>query len=922
MKNIKVTGARTHNLKNISVEIPKEKITVISGLSGSGKSSLAFDTIYAEGQRRYIENLSSYARQIIGTIEKPDVDSIEGIPPAISIDQKSVVRSPRSTVGTITEIYDYLRVLYSRFGHVHCPNCSKRIYFGDNSVVISQAIEYIKTLPAGHLDVVAPIVKDVKGQNKSILTKLSRSKWEKFVIDDKSYKREELEKLSLNKSEAHTIQAIIFSGKIESKITDPFIAKMVKSVSDALDLSEGVVYIESGEKSKIFSRRPFCQECNLHFPVIQPRLFSFNSPYGACHRCQGLGVVKEVQGGLVIPNKKLTLDEGAIRPWARLAGQNGNLMKSLKSMGEKYNFQLDIPVEQLSKEAIQVILKGDEEFEGVVANLEKKYHETDSDYLRQEIEQYMVEKKCAVCNGTRLNQTAKSVLVGGKNIVELSNMELTELYEFLSKAEVTTGSQSLVFELKRKIKNIIDVGLGYLTLMRSSETLSGGEAQRIRLGVQFDSFLSGVLYVLDEPTISLHASDTEKLIEAFDKLKNEGNTLIVVEHDKAVVEAADYVFDIGPGAGKEGGEVIAQGTPEQIIKDKNSITGQYLSGNKKIYSPKKIRKPNSHYLKVIGATENNLKNITTEIPLGLFVAVSGVSGSGKSTLVYDVIAKALSMKLHRSQEEPGKYEKIEGIENIDKVIKIDQTPIGRTPRSNLATYTGLFTPIREILADTPEAITRNYQASNFSFNLKGGRCENCRGDGMIKIEMYFMPDVYVTCEECNGKRYNSETLEIKYKEKSVADILSMSVEEASEFFFDNEEISEKLNILKKVGLGYLPLGQSATTLSGGEAQRIKLATELSRPSTGKTMYILDEPTTGLHFEDVNKLLSVLHELVDRGNTVLTIEHNLDVIKSADYVIDMGPQGGSKGGEIIAQGTPREVAKNKKSITGLFLAKEL
>lgn len=534
----------------------------------------------------------------------------------------------------------------------------------------------------------------------------------------------------------------------------------------------------------------------------------------------------------------------------------------------------------------------------------------------------LAEKKCAVCNGTRLNQTAKSVLVGGKNIVELSNMELTELYEFLSKAEVTTGSQSLVFELKRKIKNIIDVGLGYLTLMRSSETLSGGEAQRIRLGVQFDSFLSGVLYVLDEPTISLHASDTEKLIEAFNKLKNEGNTLIVVEHDKAVVEAADYVFDIGPGAGKEGGEVIAQGTPEQIIKDKNSITGQYLSGNKKIYSPKKIRKPNSHYLKVIGATENNLKNITTEIPLGLFVAVSGVSGSGKSTLVYDVIAKALSMKLHRSQEEPGKYEKIEGIENIDKVIKIDQTPIGRTPRSNLATYTGLFTPIREILADTPEAITRNYQASNFSFNLKGGRCENCRGDGMIKIEMYFMPDVYVTCEECNGKRYNSETLEIKYKEKSVADILSMSVEEASEFFFDNEEISEKLNILKKVGLGYLPLGQSATTLSGGEAQRIKLATELSRPSTGKTMYILDEPTTGLHFEDVNKLLSVLHELVDRGNTVLTIEHNLDVIKSADYVIDMGPQGGSKGGEIIAQGTPCEVAKNKKSITGLFLAKEL
>lgn len=926
MKSIKISGARVHNLKNISCEIPKEKITVLSGISGSGKSSLAFDTIFAEGQRRYVENLSSYAKQVIGIIEKPDVDSIEGIPPAIAIDQKSANRSPRSTVGTLTEVYDYLRLLFSRFGKIHCPECKKELVLGSNvaktSDDIISKIEDNKTADK-EIKIYATVLKNLKGNHRQLIENLLGSKYQSFRIDGIDYSKNELEKVELSKTVPHSVEVALLDFKITNELSEENKRLVERSVKEGFEKGADILELIVNGQSEIISKQPFCQKCLKYFPAIQPRLFSFNSPYGACPSCQGLGVKKEIDPNLVVPNRKLTIFEGAIRPWTRMSGQNNGLMAAVSEVAKKYGFDLNAPINSFSRESLKILLYGNGEFEGVVNNLERKYRETESDYLRQEIEQYMIEKVCDECSGERINEFARSVYAGGYNISAISNMEVPQLARVLEKfkEDLPKESHQILNEILKRLKNLQSVGLGYLAMSRSSVTLSGGEAQRIKLGVQFDSFLSGALYVLDEPTISLHSADTQKLITAFERLKEEGNTVVIVEHDRAVLESADYIIDIGPGAGRAGGQIIAQGAPEHIKKDPASITGQYLSGKKSIDYPKKPRKPNGKSISIIGAGHNNLKNINVEIPLGLFVCVTGLSGSGKSSLVYDILAKAIAQKLHNSQDLPGVYKEIKGLDNLDKVIKIDQSPIGRTPRSNLATYTGLFTPIRELFAATAESRIKGFTASQFSFNLKGGRCETCRGDGVIKIEMFFMNDVYVPCEECQGRRYNQETLEIKVSGKTIADVLSLSVEEAAEFFKDSPDIMEKISILEKVGLGYLPLGQSATTLSGGEAQRIKLGSELSRPSTGKTIYILDEPTTGLHFEDVNKLLKVLQELVDRGNTVLIIEHNLEIIRSADWVIDLGPGGGADGGNIVAQGTPAEIAKNKKSLTGKFL-KEL
>lgn len=919
MRNIKITGARTHNLKNISVEIPKEKITVLSGISGSGKSSLAFDTIFAEGQRRYIENLSSYARQVIGVVEKPDVDSIEGIPPAISIDQKSIARSPRSTVGTLTEIYDYLRVLYSHFGQINCLECGNSILGGSPDKVI-EAAKVALSSTQGEFLVYTYLVRDLLGGHKAVIEKCINSNLTEFIVDGREYVKGELPTLDLDKKQTHTIIALAGRVNIDGKkLEDEEVAKAEKIIKKAIEAGDGTIKVISDGNEKMLSKLPYCDKCKKYYPALQPRLFSFNSPYGACLRCQGLGRVKVVERDLVIPNKNLTLSEGAIRPWSRLSGQNGKTMQSLKELAKRRGFSLDVPVSELDEGSLDLIFKGDGEFEGVVSSLMNKYKETDSDYLRQEIEEYMSEAVCDECGGDRLNKFAEKVTLFGKSISELSSYEATKLVDFLNlQKELPHGSAQLIANIKKRLKNMIDLGIGYLSLSRSSETLSGGEAQRIRLGVQFDSFLSGVLYVLDEPTISLHASDTEKLIDSFKKLKDEGNTVLVVEHDRDVLKSADYILDIGPGAGKNGGEVVFAGSLDELKKS-DCLTGQYICDRKKV----SLRRPRkidwNKKIRIVNASHNNLRGIDVNIPLGAFVSVTGPSGSGKSSLIYDILALSLSKKFYRTSAEPGKHERIEGIENLEKSIIIDQAPIGRTPRSNLATYSGIFTPIRELFAETSLARIKKFSASRFSFNLKGGRCETCRGDGSIKMEMYFMPDVYVTCEECAGKRYNAETLEVKYKGRTISDVLDMSVDEAMEFFRDTPEIAIKLEILQKVGLGYIALGQSATSLSGGEAQRIKLASELSRNTNGDTIYILDEPTTGLHFEDINKLLSILNELVDRGNSVVVIEHNLDVIASSDYVIDMGPGGGESGGTVVASGTPSEIAKNKDSVTGKFIA---
>lgn len=925
-----IHGAREHNLKNINLEIPRDQIVIITGLSGSGKSSLAFDTIYAEGQRRYVESLSTYARQFFGNLEKPDVDWIENLSPSISIDQRSASQNPRSTVGTVTEIYDYLRILFARIGHPHCPTCNKALT-KQSTVEITRSILTEFNKPRVNLLVFAPQVRMQKGEHKYLLSRLKDQKITQVRIDGVLMDLLEAQLAVLDKAKPHNIEALI--GQF---ITLPKEDELLKVVERAVRLGQGNIVVKdllSGSEKK-YSKDFYCPKCQNVLEELHPRLFSFNSPQGACPVCQGLGRKYEIDPELVLPNPRLTLAEGAIRPWSRITSQASWYNKTLSDLAQKYNFSLDVPVGELSPKNRQIVLYGDKasggQFEGVIPNLERRHRETDSDYLKAEIEKYMVEKICPSCKGKRLRSEVLSITIDNKNIVEITEMSIETLHQYfhslpknqkLSDAERAVATQ-IAESIAERLGFLLDVGLGYLTLDRNASTLAGGEAQRIRLATQLGTGLMGVIYVLDEPSIGLHPRDHNKLLKTFDVLKALGNTVIVVEHDKSTIEKGDWVIDMGPRAGDHGGEVVAEGTVEQIKSNPRSLTGQYLSGKKSIEIPTQRRPQKDQKLFIKGAGEFNLKKINVEIPLNNFICVTGVSGSGKSTLILEILAKALANKLHRAKEEPGKYSTISGIKYLDKVISVDQSPIGRTPRSNPATYTNLFMPIRELFAATPEAIAKNFDASKFSFNLRGGRCETCRGDGVLRIEMHFLPDVYVTCPECKGKRYNKETLEITFREKTIADILEMTVEEAMEFFRDHADVYNKLSVLESVGLGYMHLGQPATTLSGGEAQRIKLATELSRHDTGRTLYILDEPTTGLHFEDIKRLLNVLQKLVDKGNTVVVIEHNLDVIKSADWLIDMGPEGGDKGGEIVATGTPEQIAKNKNSYTGQYLKKAL
>lgn len=934
MKNrIIVHGARTHNLKNVTVSIPRDEIVVITGLSGSGKSTLAFDTIYMEGQRRYVESLSSYARQFLGNLEKPDVDWIENLSPAISIDQRSASQNPRSTVGTITEIYDYLRILFARIGHPHCPNCGKELT-RQTAEEIKNAIlkEYQKD--KANILIMAPVVKKQTGEHKYIINKLRLSKIEKVKIDGIMMDISEAMLLNLEKNKPHTIYAVIHQQLFDKNPLDE--NKLLKMIEKTLGMGSGNLIVEDliTKKEKAYSQLFTCATCDTVLEELQPRIFSFNSPYGACPACQGLGIKLEVEADLVWPNPRLTLAEGAIRPWSRITSRTNWYSKALDEISKKYKFSLDVPISELSKKNKDIVLYGDikdgGKFEGVIPNLERRYNETDSPYLKTEIEKYMIEKICPSCNGQRLRREVLNITVDDKNIVDVTSMNIGKLATYFSGLPKSAKLKDfekqvagqIITEVNMRLNYLIDVGLSYLTLDRNASTLAGGEAQRIRLATQLGTGLMGVIYVLDEPSIGLHPRDHDRLLKTLQILKDLGNTVIVVEHDKPTIEAADWVIDMGPGAGDHGGYVTAEGTVEQIKKNPKSLTGQYLSGKKSIEIPKKRRPQTDQKFAVKGASEFNLKNIDVEIPLNNFVCVTGVSGSGKSTLVLDIISKSLTQMFHHSKEAPGKYRSISGTKNLDKIISVDQTAIGRTPRSNPATYTNLFTPIRELFSSTTEAINRKYEPSKFSFNLRGGRCETCRGDGVLKIEMHFLPDVYVTCPECKGKRYNKEILEILWKDKTIADVLEMSVEEALTFFVGEPQIIDKLKILEAVGLGYMHLGQPATTLSGGEAQRIKLATELARHDTGRTLYILDEPTTGLHFEDIKRLLSVLQALVDKGNTVLVIEHNLDVMKSADWIIDMGPGGGDEGGHIVAMGTPEQVAKVKESYTGKYLKEEL
>lgn len=930
-----VHGARAHNLKNINVEIPRDQLVVITGLSGSGKSSLAFDTIYMEGQRRYVESLSSYARQFLGNLEKPDVDWIENLSPSISIDQRSATQNPRSTVGTITEIYDYLRLLFARIGHPHCPSCAKELV-RQTSEEITQAIlrDFAKNeFGKVNLIFMAPVVKNQQGEHKYILNKLRMQKVSQVRIDGTFIDILEAVLLNLAKKKEHTIEAVF--GQIVTEKNEAIDeAKLAKLVEKTLEQGEGNLVVRDmlTDQEKKYSKLFTCAKCGTILEELHPRIFSFNSPYGACPVCQGLGVKLEIDPKLVLPNPRLTLAEGAIRPWARITSRSNYYNKSLQEISQKYHFSLDVPVGELPPKIRHLVLYGDKtaspagEFEGVIPNFERRYAETDSSYLKQEIEKYMIERICPSCKGQRLRAEVLNIVVDNKNIVDVTSMNINKLsdyFEALRQSEHLKDFEKMIASqiikvVSERLKYLNDVGLGYLTLDRNASTLAGGEAQRIRLATQLGTGLMGVVYVLDEPSIGLHPRDHHKLLKTLRVLKDLGNTVIVVEHDQTTIEAADWVVDIGPGAGDHGGELVAEGTLEEIKKSAKSLTGQYLSGKKQIVVPAKRRVQTEEQLIIKGAEEFNLKNINVAIPLNNFVVVSGVSGSGKSTLVLDILAKDLARTLHHAKEAPGKHKTISGVKYLDKVISVDQSPIGRTPRSNPATYTGLFSPIRELFAATPEALARKYDPSKFSFNLRGGRCETCRGDGVLKIEMHFLPDVYVSCPECKGKRYNKEILEVTWKDKTISDILDMSVEEALTFFAGEAQIIDKLKVLEAVGLGYMHLGQPATTLSGGEAQRIKLATELSRHDTGRTLYILDEPTTGLHFEDINRLLSVLQALVDKGNTVLVIEHNLDVIKCADWVIDMGPEGGDKGGEVVAAGTPETIVKTKDSFTGQFL----
>ena len=929
---IRVIGAREHNLKNISVEIPRDKLVVITGLSGSGKSSLAFDTIYAEGQRRYVESLSSYARQFLGLMEKPDVDQIDGLSPAISIDQKSTSRNPRSTVATVTEIYDYLRLLYARIGIPHCPICGKPVSRRSPQDIID---EIMKLETGARLMILAPIAKDKKGEFPHVPEQYRRLGFARARVDGVIYSLDEYP--TLDKKYKHNIEIVVD----RVALSDDVQGRVAQSVEQALEVGGGVVEVLNADTDQtyVYSQRYACiDHPNEEIPELEPRLFSFNAPQGACPVCTGLGSRLEVDPELVF-NSSLTITEGAIRPYNRV-NSDAWYMKRLQAVAESHKFSLKVPVKDMSADAVQKVLYGtgdekyrislgdgrayDSTYEGVIPNLERRYKETDSDFMRKDIERFMRERECTACHGARLKPVVLAVTIHGLNIMDICTLgveDALDLFENtlkLNEQEMFIATQ-IFKEIKDRLGFMNNVGLSYLELSRAANTLSGGEAQRIRLATQIGSGLQGVLYVLDEPSIGLHQRDNDRLIATLKHLRDLGNTVLVVEHDEDTIRHADYLLDIGPGAGVAGGEVVAAGTPEEVAKNPDSVTGRYLSGAEKIEVPKKRRPVEKGRALVIkGARENNLKNIDVTLPLGLMTVVSGVSGSGKSTLVNDILAKELSARLHRAHAVPGSHDSIEGVDQLDKVIVIDQSAIGRTPRSNPATYTGVFTPIRELFAGTPEANIRGYKAGRFSFNVKGGRCENCQGDGVIKIEMHFLPDVYVTCDVCKGKRYNREALEIKFKDATISDVLDMTVEQGAKFFENIPTIARKLDTLVDVGLGYIRLGQPATTFSGGEAQRIKLASELSRRSTGKTLYILDEPTTGLHSADVKRLLGILHKLVVGGNSMVIIEHNLDVIKSADHVIDMGPEGGQGGGTVVASGTPEAITKAPNSFTGKYL----
>ncbi|MCE4148264.1 excinuclease ABC subunit UvrA [Bacillus velezensis] len=929
---IEVKGARAHNLKNIDVTIPRDQLVVVTGLSGSGKSSLAFDTIYAEGQRRYVESLSAYARQFLGQMDKPDVDAIEGLSPAISIDQKTTSRNPRSTVGTVTEIYDYLRLLYARVGKPHCPEHGIEI----TSQTIEQMVDRILEYPERtKLQVLAPIISGRKGAHVKVLDQIRKQGYVRVRIDGEM--AELSDDIELEKNKKHSIEVVIDRIVVKEGVA----ARLSDSLETALRLGEGRVMIDViGQEELMFSEHHACPLCGFSIGELEPRLFSFNSPFGACPTCDGLGLKLEVDPELVIPNPELSLKEHAIAPWTPISSQY--YPQLLQAVCRHYGIDMETPVKELPKHQLDKVLYGsgneriyfkyendfgqvrenEIEFEGVLRNIERRYKETSSDYIREQMEQYMSQKPCPTCKGYRLKKEALAVLVNGRHIgtiTELSVGDALEFFKNLTLSEKDMQIADLILrEIVERLSFLDKVGLDYLTLSRAAGTLSGGEAQRIRLATQIGSRLSGVLYILDEPSIGLHQRDNDRLISALKNMRDLGNTLIVVEHDEDTMMAADYLIDIGPGAGIHGGRVISAGTPEEVMNDADSLTGRYLSGAQFIPMPPERRKPDGRFIEIKGASENNLKKANAKFPLGTFTAVTGVSGSGKSTLVNEILHKALAQKLHKAKAKPGSHKEIKGLDHLDKVIDIDQAPIGRTPRSNPATYTGVFDDIRDVFAQTNEAKVRGYKKGRFSFNVKGGRCEACRGDGIIKIEMHFLPDVYVPCEVCHGKRYNRETLEVTYKGKSISDVLDMTVEDALSFFENIPKIKRKLQTLADVGLGYVTLGQPATTLSGGEAQRVKLASELHKRSTGRTLYILDEPTTGLHVDDIARLLVVLQRLVDNGDTVLVIEHNLDIIKTADYIVDLGPEGGAGGGTIVASGTPEEVVEVKESYTGRYL----
>jgi len=935
MDKIIVKGAREHNLKNIDVEIPRDKLVVITGISGSGKSTLAFDTIYAEGQRRYVESLSAYARQFLGQMDKPDVDYIEGLSPAISIDQKTTSKNPRSTVGTVTEIYDYLRLLFARIGKPHCPNCGKEV----SRQTVDQMVDTIMKLPERtRIQILAPVVRGRKGEFVKLFESIKKNGFMRVRVDGELI--EIGDEIKLEKNKKHHIEIIvdriIIRPGVESRLAD--------SIETALAQAEGLVIVDViGEQELLFSQNLSCPDCNISLEELSPRMFSFNSPYGACPTCSGLGINMEVDPDLVIPDWEKSVAEGAVAPWSATPG--GYYFQMLSAVMNHYGYSVDTPIKDLPDEIVDVLLYGSKEdiefnyvskfskrtrrhtgkFEGVINNLRRRYEEA-PEFARDEIEKYMSTKPCPTCKGARLKPEVLAVTVGDKSIAQVTALSIREALKFFNELSLNELEKMIAHQVLKEIKNrlqfLVDVGLDYLTLDRAAGTLSGGESQRIRLATQIGSRLVGVLYILDEPSIGLHQRDNDKLLKTLKDLRDLGNTVLVVEHDEDTMRAADYIIDIGPGAGEHGGRIVACGPIEDIEKSEESITGQYLSGKKQIPVPRKRRKPNEAWLELKGCREHNLKNIDVRFPLGLFTCVTGVSGSGKSTLVNEILYKVLREKLYKARTFPGDFDEILGIEHVGKVINIDQSPIGRTPRSNPATYTNVFNDIREVFSLTPEARMRGYKPGRFSFNVKGGRCEACKGDGIIKIEMHFLADIYVPCEVCKGKRYNRETLEVKYKGKSIADILDMTVDEALEFFENIPKIKRKLETLRDVGLGYIRLGQPSTTLSGGEAQRVKLSTELSKLSNGNTVYILDEPTTGLHPADIHKLLDVLQRLVEGGGTVIVIEHNLDVIKTADYIIDLGPEGGDKGGQIVATGTPEEVAQNPNSYTGQFLKKVL